>query len=279
MGDRFEYRLSRDEYVAGLSVLTEELRLRDPWRSRVLWEQGIAILAIILLVTVLFPAGVFAVLIVCFFVSLFEFVMRPRWARGMTGVSYDPAVAEEVVEIDDAGVSQRSAARLRSWPWESVRQAHDVDAGVVLELAGWDMVMLPARLWQDSEDQRAFVMRLPCAVAERRESQPKKIPAPAFSTMLPIAALAAAVEALAIVTGLLPLPRAEHVALGENGIFLAAFAAAILVAALFAYAVFRVARTLLVRLHDKSPRVAEVAVQALLWAIPLYFIAAYFGWL
>lgn len=278
MEHRFEYRLSRDEYVAGLSVLTEELRRRDPWRARVLWEQGIAILVIILLVMLLFPSGVFAVLIVCFFVSLFEFAMRPRWTRGMTGVSYDPAVAEETVEIDDAGVSQRGAARLRSWPWTSVRQVHDAEPGLVLEVAGWDMVILPARLWDDAQTRQAFVAQLPCPVAGPQANEPRKIPAPAFSALLPIAALAAAVEALAIVTGQLPLPRAEHAGQGATGLFVAAFGVAVLLGGLFAYAMFRLARRLLVRLHDKSPRAAILAVQALLWAIPLYFIAAYFGW-
>ena len=280
MQHRFEFELSRDEYVAGLAILTDELRKRDPWRTRVLWEQGVAIFAIILLVMALFPNGVLAVLIVAFFISILEIVMRPRWMRGTRGISYDPAVAEQVVELDSEGLSERSPARLRRWPWASVRQVHDSDYGVMFETAGWDMVMLPARLWANAADRAKFVGEMPCALAARPSGKPKDVPALTFSAMLPIACLAAAVEVLGLLQNIfLPAtPLAWTIRSGALPL-LVGLVLALIIAGAFCYAVFRIAKWGLIRIHNRSPRAAEFAIQAIILAIPVYFIAAYFRWI
>ena len=281
MRHEFDYELTRDEYVAGLTVLMEQLRRQDAARARVLWEQIVGVIAIILIVMIFFPEGALALLVATLLVSMLQWGMSRRWLRTGTGISYDPQVARMHIEIDDSVVVERSANRQRRWSWDGIRQVHATDALVLFELVGWDMLVLPARLWPGDAERKAFVDSLPASVA--RAAPPRANQELAmrrgFSDTVQIAALAAAVDALALGALALqwvtpPLPSGTGAAEG-----LAIVIGGVLLSCAFAYAAFRFARSALPRLHESSPAAATVAAAALIWIVPIYLIAAYFQWI
>lgn len=100
-----------------------------------------------------------------------------------------------------------------------------------------------------------------------------------FSETVQIAALAAAVDALALGALALPwvTPRLPSGTGAAEG--LAIVIGGVLLSCAFAYAAFRFARSALPRLHESSPIAATVAAAALIWIVPIYLIAVYFEWI
>src|SRR5215218_10351112 len=72
-------------------------------------------------------------------------------------MSFDPAVGTQFLEFTDATITDSSAMRKRQWTWDAVRRVHEREAGLVFELVGWDMLVLPTRLWESAEDRQRFV--------------------------------------------------------------------------------------------------------------------------
>lgn len=281
MRHEFDYELSKDEYIAGLIILMEQLRRQDAARARVLWEQIAGVIAIILIVMVFFPEGALALLVATLLVSVLQWVMSRRWLRTGTGISYDPQVARMHIEIDDSGVVEHSANRERRWSWDGIRQVHDTGALVVLELAGWDMLVLPARLWTGEAERKAFLDSLPAQLtrAEPLRANQELATRRGFPETVQIAALAAAVDALALGALALPwvTPRLPSGTGAAEG--LAIVIGGVLLSCAFAYAALRFARSALPRLHESSPAAATVAAATLIWIVPIYLIAAYFEWI
>jgi hypothetical protein len=77
------------------------------------------------------------------------------------GASFDPAAhAEMRVEFSDDAIVEQSELRTRRWTWGAVRRLHLSSGHLIVELKGWDMIVLPDRLWPTSEERSAFVAEL-----------------------------------------------------------------------------------------------------------------------
>lgn len=280
MHGQFRYRLSKDEYVVGLSALMNELGRQDEGRTRRLVEQ-LAIFGLVLAaITVAFPDALVGLLVATLLLAVFMGALRARWLRGATGQSYDPAVADHEVEITGDGIFDRSPLRERRWSWSAVRSIHDLKQAVVLELAGWDMLVMPDRLWSNGEERSAFLQDIlrfatdvrPAAVVGR------KLAPVGTHDLLTLGALAAAVDVFALASFAVPTLRGWVPAIGDAA-FVGIFAAMLLAGVALAYVAYRAARRTLMRLQDSWPAAAIGIAQALIWAVPVYMLIAYMGWI
>ena len=279
MQHRFEYHLRRDDYVAGLSLLFEQLRRSDRPAKRRAWEQVAMVVAVLAIVGVLFPNAITGVLVAAFLVSVFEFVLRPRWMRGAHGISYDPALSDMTITFDDNGISETTQERLRQWPWSAVRQVHEIDAGLIFELAGWDMVILPARLWSDRAGRAAFVEELPCKLATPDPNLPSKFGGAAFNELLPLAAFAVPLELLFMAVTFAPARWLSQIRPSGPEVFWGGLIATLIVLAALGYALYRLVRVGLIRLQNRSARAAAIVIQLIVWTVMVTTLAVVFGWL
>jgi hypothetical protein len=277
MRAEFDYELSKSEYVAGLTPLLDELGRRDSNRTRRLLEQLAMAVVVVGTISFIFPDSALGLLAAMALFTVFTAMLAPRWYRGATGQTYDPALSGMHVEISDNGIVERTAVRERRWPLSAVRQVYDNQGVLALGMEGWDMIVLPHRLW-DSEDRRtAFVAELhalaPHALAPTR---PRKNARVDTRDLLVIGAIAAAVDVLALVVFALPAYRGPGQPISD-GAFLGMFAGLLLLGCVIAYFAYRLARRGLDRLHDRSPTIAVGIAHALVWAVPLYMVLGYLG--
>ena len=279
MHARFQYELSRDEYVAGLAPLMDELGRQDSSRTRRLLEQLAVAVVIIAMVGFAFPHAFPGLLAAIVLFTLFSALLAPRWVQAATGQSYDPAMTLLALEISDGGIVERTDKRERSWTWSAVRRIHDARGVVALEMAGWDVVVLPHRLWDDDDRRRAFVEELRHLATEALPPRTGATPA-RFDTRdtLTIGAIAAAVDVLAIVTFAIPAYGGPGQPIG-NGAFVGMLAGLLVLGCVLACFAYRLARKWLNELHERSPKLAIGIAQALVWAVPLYMALGYLGWI
>jgi hypothetical protein len=279
MQTQFHYQLTRDEYVVGLGALMNELARQDMSGMRRLLEQLAMCVLVLAVITIAFPDALTGLLVATVLLAVLLGAMQARWLRAATGQSFDPAVADHEVEISDEGIIASSSLRVRRWSWRSVRRIHDLKQAIVLEFAGWDMLILPNRLWGRSEARGALLDEIRRLATHAAPSDAPR-PTTTFQTrdLIIIGALAAAVDVLALVVFAMPAHRGPNPPISDP-MFVGTFAAIMLLGLALAYAAFRISRSVLARLHDRSPRVAVVIAQALIWAVPAYILIAYFGWI
>lgn len=271
----FNYRLSKREYVVGMSALVDQLGRQDTGRTRRIIEQLAVLLVVVLGVTLAFPASAAGLWLAVLLIGIAQSLFTRRWARGASGQSYDPAVAEQEVEITDQDIVTRSPMRERRWSWAAVRRIHDVKDGIVLELVGWDMIVLPNRLWDETDRRRAFLDELRNLSTEAMPSTAPVKPALFdMRDLLRIGAIAAGVDVLALVVFNVSVYRGPSLPVSDAA-FLGTFAALTLVGLGLAYLVYRFARPGLERLHDSAPRAAIGLCYALIWAVPAYVMIDY----
>lgn len=278
MQAEFHYQLSREEYVAGLTPIMDELGRQDTSRTRRLLEQLALAVLILGAISFAFPDAAVGLLAAIVLFTLLTSVLAPRWLNAATGISYDPTVTDMDVKISDSVIVERTGTRERRWAWPAVRRIHEARGVVALEMAGWDVLVLPHRLW-DSDDQRsAFVEQLRTLATSALPIKTPRIAARVdVRDLLTIGAIAAAVDVLAIVTFSIPAYRGPGQPISD-GAFLGMFAGLLLLGGVLAYLAYRFARRGLDRLHDRSPGFAMALAHALIWAVPLYMVLGYFGW-
>jgi hypothetical protein len=278
MHAHFRYRLTKDEYVLGLGALMGQLGRQDVNRIPRLFEQLAMVLVVLAVVAIMFPEALIGLLVALLLFAIIQEVLRPHWLRGATGTSYDPAVADHDVEIDKSGLVARSPARERRWTWPAVRRIYDVRQAIVLELIGWDMIVLPNHLWSNAESRRAFLDEIRVLATDALPAEPARRPILVdTSDLLTVGAFGAAIDALFLIVHLFPAHRGPGPAISDAA-FVGTFVAVMALGLLAAYGIYRVAKAGLVRLHEAMPVAARAAAYLLVWALPIYMIAGYFGW-
>lgn len=272
---QFNVALTKADYVSGLSAITGELMRRDPFRDRRIWEQiGAGALLFLVLMFVFRDAG-WAIFVTLIAESFVVSGLGERWMRKSFGVSYDPATAHFTVEFNEHGIAEQNPDRTRDWKWAAVRQVHDTGTEVVFELEGWDMLILPNRLWPDTQSKMAFVRQARELVLPRPDIAKPAATAREFSPIvrdqLQIGAIAVGVDTLFASTFLVP----------DTGgpARTAAVITALLIGAAAAYFAYRLARHVLPQLYVAYPRLTLAGCQVLILAVPLYIAAAYLGWI
>lgn len=161
----FDLQLSRNDYATGLAALMGELARLDDVRPKMLFARLAVTVAVVLAVLYFFPESSLALFTAIMLFWLADFSVQSFFGPRITGVSYEPAMHSGMrVTFDDEGVSEHVATRSRRWAWDSVRRVHAPAGYVVIEFAGWDMVILPDSSWSGPEERSAFLAEL----AERR---------------------------------------------------------------------------------------------------------------
>lgn len=278
MHAHFQYRLTKDEYVIGLVALMGQLGRQDAGRIPRLFEQLAMILVILAVIAVAFPQAFVGLLAATVLLAILHELLRPRWLRGATGSSYDPVVADHDIEITENSIVSRSSLRERRWNWGAVRRIHDLNRAIVVELVGWDMIVMPNRLWASGDARREFLEKIRMLATDALTTEGARTPV-AIDTrdLLTVGALGAAIDSLFLVVVAFPAHRGPGPAINDAA-FVGSFAAVMLVGLALAYGIYRLAGIGLKRLHDVTPLAASATAYLLIWALPLYMVMDYLGW-
>ena len=158
---RFQVDLARADYSVGLAQLMGQLAQRDTARQKMLFARLAAYTAILVVISYAFPVGGIAVFSAILLFWLAEFLIQAAFKTQLVGISFEPeAHGRFDVEFSDAGIVESGASRTRRWAWDALRRVHLPKGYVVLEFVGWDMIVLPDRLWPTPEQRSAFVAEL-----------------------------------------------------------------------------------------------------------------------
>lgn len=271
---RFDVALTREDYADGLAVVTQELGKRDPVRDRRIWEQLGAGTLLLIVLLFLFPGSDLAIVVTLLAEAFLLAMLGERWVRQSFGVSYDPATARFTVEFTDRGIAEQNPHRTREWQWAAVRQVHDNGDMLVIELDGWDMLILPSRLWPDAARKAAFLREARERVPPRPDataSSATTILEPKVRDQLQVGAIAAGVDVLFLIAFLIPQAGAN--------ISVPVVVTALLIGTALGYFAYRIARTALPRLYVLYPHVALIGTHVLIYAVPLYIVVAFLGWI
>jgi len=154
----FEYQLSKDEYASGLRVGDVVLSgagspawvvvrcifgspgfsgLRSLQRSKPGSLDGVITALVILLVG--------------------SCAIQTRWARSLRELSFEPDIASRKVVLDVDGIVERHGLAEARWSWDGVRRVYDQSDAVIVQLAGWHLIMLPNRLWPGLNERAEFI--------------------------------------------------------------------------------------------------------------------------
>jgi hypothetical protein len=158
---RFQVELNRSDYSVGLAQLMGQLAQRDTARQKMLFARLVAYVVILVVITFAFPLSAMAIFSAILLFWLAEFVVQSAFKTELVGISFEPEVhSRSEVEFSDAGIAETGASRTRRWGWNALRRVHLPAGYLVLEFVGWDMIVLPDRLWSSAEQRSAFVAAL-----------------------------------------------------------------------------------------------------------------------
>ena len=275
MRQTFKVEITRAEYVVGLDTLFAELAKQDRTRNRMIYQR-LAVVTVLLIATGwFFPEAMAGLLFIIIGFALFDGIMGRFWFKSAHGASYDPDVGTQRVEFTDAGITDSSPMRDRHWPWDAVRRVHDRQTALVFEFVGWDMLVLPYRLWNSADEREAFIEAVARNVAQPIVS--KAPPGPVQSDLFKFAAIGAFLDVCLIVTFVLPTYRREMAALARQIGTVGAVLVAVLISAALGYVAYRIAQKWLPRLHSRSPAAATAVAHLLIWAFVVWLAVSQTG--
>ncbi len=157
----FAIELTRADYVVGLSALMGELARLDTGRKPLLFARLAICIATIMIIGFAFPDSMIALFAFILLVWVGESVAQAAFKTQVIGTSFDPAAhAATQVEFSEEAIVEQGTYRTRRWTWAALRRVHLPSGYVVIELAGWDMIILPDRLWPTAEERSAFIAEL-----------------------------------------------------------------------------------------------------------------------
>jgi hypothetical protein len=279
MRERFEIELTKADYVLGLEALSSELVKRDAGRGNRIYERLVAITLLILATTYFYPEsarGIFAVIIGW---ALLEWLLIYRWTKAAHGVSFDPAVYPAAIDINDEGIVETGPQRIRRWQWDAVRKLHIRDAALVFEFAGWDMIVLPNRLWGEPGARDRFADEVRGRLSDRGEDVVSAAP-PLMSygsDILRLGAIGAFIDMFLVVSMLFQAHGTNFAPLVRSLGLLGTMLFYLLVSAAVGYVAYRILRAGLPRLHKRSPLAAMIVAHFFIWAFAVWMLGSSFG--
>jgi hypothetical protein len=280
MNQRFEVELTKSEYVIGLEALSGELVKHDKDRGRRIYERLALMVALILAIGYLFPEAVSGLFFVIVVWAVVEWLMARRWIGRAHGVSFDPSVGPAKIEFGDHGITETTALRGRTWQWPAVRRLHVRDSALVFQTAGWDMIVLPTRLWSDQAARTKFLNEVRARLSDPAEKAVSEdaSPMPLTADFFRLAAIGAFVDVFLILALLLPVYTRRFGPLADNFGFAGGMLLYTLLSAGLGFAAYRGVKTGLPLLHARSPLAARIVAQLLIWAFAVWFAGAYLRW-
>lgn len=178
----YQVELSQADYVVGLSALMSELARMDPTRGRLLFARLAVTIVTATIIGFAFPYSLPAMVVAALLIWLGDSLVRTAFKTRTVGISFDPAAHSNMrIEFSQDAVVEQGELRTRRWTWDAVRRVHLASGHVIVELKGWDMIVLPDRLWSTPEDRAAFVAELEARrhSGETREAVPSPVEAEA----------------------------------------------------------------------------------------------------
>jgi len=157
---KFEYRLSKDEYVKGLKVAALALAAQDRWRSAWCFAQLGVIGVAIFVATRLHLGSVDGFVLTWCLIMVPYMLMQVRFVRRWRELTFEPETASRKLTFDADGVIERHDLGEWRWPWIGVRRVYDLPDALILQVAGWHLITLPNRLWPTPHERTEFVKRV-----------------------------------------------------------------------------------------------------------------------
>lgn len=196
---KFEYLLSKEEHARGLQVISIAIALEDKRRTLRAVQQIALLGVVVAIATAIYPysfGGVFIALGIIVAGGCFMQSLRLRYWYGL---SYDPTLADNQVDVGSDGIRNRHGGIEHHWPWEALRRVNDLPEAVVLQSADWQAIILPNRLWSVPADRTTLLREL-------RERAPDLLPdigpmmrPKAYLNLVSIGSFAAALSSMPIV--------------------------------------------------------------------------------
>ena len=280
MRHEFQVELTRPEYIVGLETLSGELVKQDKDGGRRIYERLALMVALILAVGYLFPQAVSGLFFVIIAWAIVEWAMARRWIGKAHGVSFDPSVGPATIEFTDEAITETNPLRSRTWQWAAVRGVHVRETALVFQFIGWDMLVLPRRLWPDADARTSFLNeiqpRLTVPSGEALAEAPS--PMPLTADFFRLAAIGAFVDVFLILALLLPLYTRRFGPLADDLGFAGGMMLYTVLSAALGYVAYRTVKAYLPKLYARSPLAARILAQILIWAFAVWFAGAYFRW-
>jgi hypothetical protein len=153
----YQVQLSRADYAVGLSAVIDELARLDTARGRLLFGRLAVSIVTLSVVAFAFPYSFPGLIVAGLLIWLGDFLVQTAFKTQTVGVSFDPeAHANARIEFTDDEIVEHGDLRTRRWTWDAVRRVHISPGHTIIELKGWDMIVLPDRLWPTQEERTAF---------------------------------------------------------------------------------------------------------------------------
>ena len=272
----FEHRIEKADYISGVAALVAEIGRSDPNRRRSNAEQIGMVVAALVIVTILFPKDGPGLLVFSITILTLSVIFAGRWLRLSRSASYDPAAMTVRVEIDDHGLREWSAVRDRRWTWDAVGAVHDGNGPVIIRLAAWDMIVLPASSWHTPEARSAFLVEVGQRLRGNAQLVAARVSAdPETSQFWTVAALFAGADAAFGLSMIVPLYTYQYGPMMEDFGFAGAMALLIALSLVLGYFAFRVTRSIMPVIHAKSPAAATALTLLLILPVPIWMLVGY----
>jgi len=270
---RFKYSLSKAEYGTGVQHLVGELSHNVPQGNRLAFELlGVSTLTGLASI-LLFPTSFVAVIFTIVEMAGLGAILQWRLRKRPGGLTFDPRTAESIsVTFNDGGIVDGNSVRRRRWQWSSVRKLLDRDGMFVLVMAGWDMIVLPKRLWSSRDDQLAFAREINARIVVRPPEATAADQRDSIDLSLGAIGVAVIVLSITVPLSIVPLnwlPTSS--AAVRVSVVLLEFA----LSGLIAYFAWRAARHGFGRLAGKRAGLAKCIAFAVIWVFPVYWLISY----
>ena len=138
-----------------------ELARLDTARGRILFGRLAVSILTLIIIGFAFPLSLPGLVTACLLFWIGDSLVQAAFRTQTVGVSFDPAAHANLrIEFSDDAIVEQGELRSRRWTWDAVRRLHLSSGHVIIELKGWDMIVLPGRLWPSPEERSTFVAEL-----------------------------------------------------------------------------------------------------------------------
>ena len=148
-----EYSVSREQWVAGLMAVLARYSADDPYRTRMIVARLIGLVVLILAWGMIgwSPWSLFAA---CLLLPLGELFTQRTIGRKAIGSTFDPGESEIWLEVSEDGLHEKTRNRERRYLWSGVGGVFETGGVIVFDLAGTDILVVPASAISDDQRQQ-----------------------------------------------------------------------------------------------------------------------------
>jgi hypothetical protein len=167
MAVRLSYSLNREEYAAAAGALMKSVTVTDGHLSRMRKVRSITILYCIgvgftfAFVLFLYPESARPILLIAGSALILDGLMRwgiNRLTTETHGVTFHPRRHENMEAVfDQQTVTYAGREHKQEWRWSLLQRLHDLSDVLVLEFAGFEMLVVPKRAFETEGQHASFL--------------------------------------------------------------------------------------------------------------------------